>query len=399
MRTISRLLLSAMAGAAAFAPAAALAQMDVQAQAQQPPGWVFTPSIGVGGSWDDNVLLANPGQNPPKDYATPVTPMVSLDFRGRRTWFSSGYEGSLLMYRTLTELNSSEQRVRALLRHRVTELVTMFVQENFTRAPTTDELQLAGVPFYRIGSQTNAVGGGVEALLARHTTLRTAYTLRTVSFDADERLATDLEGGYAHEGLLALSRALSQHLSLGVQYEVRRAVLSEGLDRFNIHTGSLTMQYQATPTVTLNGSLGVSRLGDGLRHDPHTGPAIGASITRVGRRARLSAGYQRSFIPAFGFGGTFQNEEWTGSVHVPFARNRAYTDGTVAWFDNDPLETGEPSVKTLWLSSTLGYRATRWLSIEGFFARSQQDTQRVGGDLDRNQVGFRIVAAKPMRLR
>lgn len=397
MRSVIRLLVSLVAGAIVTSAGLAIAQTDVQAQ--QPPGWVFTPSIGFGGSWDDNVLLVNPGENPPGDYATPISPTVALDYRGRRTVFSGGYEGALLVYRTLGELNSSEQRVRAFLQHRATERITVFAQESFMQAPTTDVLQLSGIPFYRLGSRTNAAGGGLDAQLARHTTLRSSYALRSVAFDVDEQLGAELEGGHAHEILLALGHALSSRLTLGGQYEFRRAILSAGSDRFNMHTGGMTLQFQASPLVKLTGSVGVARLGEGLRHGAHIGPAVGFSITRVSRLARLSAGYQRSFIPSYGFGGTFQNEEWTGSVLVPFANNRAYVDGGISWFDNDPLEEAQPSVQSLWLSGTLGYRITRWLNAEGFFGRSQQDTQRVGGDLDRNQVGFRLVAAKPVRLR
>jgi hypothetical protein len=395
MRSGIRLLLALSVAAAS--PALASAQTDVQEQPT--PGWVFTPAIGFGGSWDDNVLLADPTGNPPEDYATPINPRATLDYRGRRTRFSGGYEGSLLMYRRLSELNSSEQRIRAMLQHRFSPRLALFAQENHTRAPTTDQLQLAGVPFYRIGSRTNAVGGGLDALLGRHTTLRSVYTLRSVDFDADPLRGTELEGGHAHEILVTFGRLLSPRLTVGTQYELRRAILAQSNDRFNIQTGSLTIQLRPTEVVTVTGSLGVAHLGEGLRHQPHTGPALGASITRVGRYARLSAGYQRSFIPSFGFGGTFQNEEWVGSVHIPFARNRAYVDGGLTRYDNDPLESLGPSVRSLWLSSTLGYRATRWLSVEGYFGRSRQDTQRAGGDLDRNQLGFRVVAAKPMRLR
>jgi hypothetical protein len=336
----------------------------------------------------------------PSDYATPVSPTVSLDYRGRRTRFSSGYGGSLLMYRTLDELNSSEQRVRVSGQHRATERVTLFVQENFIQAPTTDVLELAGIPFYRIGSRSNTFGGGVEAVLARHTTFRGTYLLNSVDFETDATLpGNELNGGYAHQVLLSLGRALSPRLTLGGEYELRRAILANDLDRFNIHTASGTLRFQATRAVTLTGSIGVARLGEGLLREGQTGPALGAAITHTGQYMTLSAGYRRSFIPSFGFGGTFQNEEWTAHAHVPFARNRAYVTGGISWFDNDPLVEGPPSVQTAWLSSTIGYRATRWLSVEGFYRRSQQNTQRVGGDLDRTQLGFRVVAAKPMRLR
>lgn len=396
MRSITKLLMGLVVVGVIGRPSPAVAQPGVENR--QPPGWVFTPSIAFGGSWDDNVLLVDPAGDSPGDYATPISPTATLDYRGRRTRFTGGYGGSLLVYRTLGELNSSEQRVRAFFQHRATERVTIFAQENFTSAPTTDILQLAGVPFYRIGARSNTAGGGVEAIVARHTTLRGTYLLNSVNFEDDARLGQQLDGGHAHQVLLTFARALSTHLTLGGEYELRRAILSEAEDRFNIHTGSATLRFHATPTIMLAGSVGVARLGPGLQHEGRTGPALGASIVRTGEYMTLSAAYRRSFIPSFGFGGTFQNEEWSGNVHVPFARNRAYADGSIAWFDNDPLADGPPSVRTVWLSGTIGYRVMRWLNLEGFYGLSQQDTQRVGGDLDRTQIGFRVVAAKPVRI-
>jgi hypothetical protein len=84
---------------------------------------------------------------------------------------------------------------------------------------------------------------------------------------------------------------------------------------------------------------------------------------------------------------------------MPIGRTRAYVDGGISWLNNDPLDSDQPSLQTAWVSTTLGYYATRWLSLEGFYGRTQQDSQRAGGQLERNQVGFRIVAAKPMKLR
>ena len=165
MRSVIKLLMG-LAVVAGLYPLPAFAQSGLETR--QPPGWVFTPSIAFGGSWDDNVLLVDPGGEPPGDYATPISPTATLDFRGRRTRFSGGYGGSLLLYRNVSELNSSEQRVRAFWQHRANERVTLSLQENFTSAPTTDVLQLAGVPFYRIGSRSNTAGGSVEAVLGDH---------------------------------------------------------------------------------------------------------------------------------------------------------------------------------------------------------------------------------------
>ena len=365
---------------------------------QQAVGWIFTPSIGFGGAWDDNILLANTGDNPPGDYATPLNPSADLEYRGRRTRLSTGYEGAFLLYRQFDELNSTEQHARARLEQRLNERVTLFADETFAKVPTTDSLLLAGVPFYRVGSTSNEVGGGIEARLTRHTTMRGTYSLNKVTFADDTLAGADLQGGHAHEIVLGLDRAITSRLTVGAEYELRRAVISSGLDQFDSNTASVGMQFQINPTLTVTGLAGVSRLGAGLGHDEKIGPAVRAGISHRARHFVISAVYSRSFIPSFGFGGTFENEEWQANVHIPFYGTRGYIDGGVSRFDNDPLEATQPSLRSVWVSGTFGYRLTRWLSAEAYYAQSQQNSQRAGGDLGRHQVGFRMRATKPMRL-
>jgi hypothetical protein len=84
---------------------------------------------------------------------------------------------------------------------------------------------------------------------------------------------------------------------------------------------------------------------------------------------------------------------------VPFVRNRAYLDTRAALLDSDPLDSGQPGLRSLWFGTALGYRATRWLSVEGYYDASGQDTSRPGGDRRRDIIGFRIVTTKPMKLR
>jgi hypothetical protein len=194
-------------------------------------------------------------------------------------------------------------------------------------------------------------------------------------------------------------------LTVGGQYEFTRAIvagdprIANGSDdRFNLQRGAFTARYAVSPSINVSGGVGIARIGAGLTHEARTGPAWQLGVTHRGHHALIAASYVRSYVPSFGFGGTFQNEEWNGSVHVPFARNRAYADGSVSWYDNDALEAVQPSLRSVWLSGRLGYRVTRWLRIEGFYSRAQQDSQRPGGRLARNQIGFQIVTSKPMKL-
>ena len=407
MRNVLRVVTGVVVGLGALSPAVIRGQGAPGPTQQSAPGWVFTPSIGVGGTWDDNVLLVNPGTEPPSDYGSPITPGVGLDYTGKYTRFSTGYSGSLVRYQTLGSLNSFHQSLRAMAQRRLNARVSLFAQESFTSAPTTDVLQLAGVPFFRIGSRSNAAGGGIQAALAKHTMLRGTYTLRSVAFDVNDFSGNRLQGGHAHDITTNFDHALSAHLTIGGEYAFSRAIVNASSfngvkgpeDRFNIQTGSLTGQYQVAAATVLTGALGVAHLGAGLTHDARTGPEWRASVTQQAGRGSVSLSYQRAYIPSFGFGGTLQNEQWGANVHMPLGRTRAYVDGGVSWLNNEPLDTDQPRLQTAWFSGNVGYYATRWLTLEGFYGRTQQDSRRAGGQLERNQLGFRVLAVKPIRLR
>jgi hypothetical protein len=364
----------------------------------QRPGWFFTPSASFGGSWENNVLLVNPANDPPSDYVSPLGVGLSLDYNGRRNRFTAGYDGSRVFYRSLDELNSHSHNLRALFEGRVSRRLTLFAQEIFMRAPSTDAIQLGGVPFYRLGTRLNTVRGGFDAAIARHTSLRGAYGLRAVAFDFDEHAVRELKGGHAHEVDASVSQALSPRLSVGVDYGIQRATIGEDEDHVTIQTGGATLDYRARPGLTVSGGLGLSRLGPSLQHEAQTGPAWRLSVTQQLEHAVLSAGYRRSFVPSFGFGGTFQNQELNGSAQLNFARNRAYVRASIGLNDADPLLEDELPLRTLWTSGTLGYAVTRWLRVEGFASQSRQDTDRPGGNLSRNRIGFQVVTAAPVKL-
>jgi len=392
-----------------LAPPVVRAQSSAIPSQQTAPGWIFTPSVSFGGTWDDNVLLVNPGTNPPGDYGSPITPAGSVDYTGKFTRFSGGYAGSFVRYMTLSELNSVQQSLRAMVERKANARLTFFGQESFTQAPTTDVLQLSGVPFYRIGSRSNAATGGLQVLLAKHTLVRSSYTLRNVDFETNLLTANQLQGGHAHDFITTVEQALSHRFTIGGEYEFSRAIVNGQTsllggpgpeDRFNMQTATATAQYQVAAGTTISGGVGVAMLGAGLTHEARTGPEWRAGFSQKTGRGVVSASYQRAYIPSFGFGGTFQNQQWTANIHMPLGRSRAYVDGGFSWLNNDPLDTvDQPSLQTMWLTSTVGYNLARWLSVEGFFGRTQQDSQRAGGQLERNQVGFQIVAAKPMKLR
>jgi len=116
------------------------------------------------------------------------------------------------------------------------------------------------------------------------------------------------------------------------------------------------------------------------------------------RTSAVEIVYSRSFVPAFGFGGTTQNEQLTSSLTLPFGRH-FYTRSSVSWARNEPLTIGGLKLASTWISGNVGYALQPWLRFEGFYDGTHQSIDRPGGQLDRNRVGFQIITAKPMRIR
>jgi hypothetical protein len=74
------------------------------------------------------------------------------------------------------------------------------------------------------------------------------------------------------------------------------------------------------------------------------------------------------------------------------------TSAIVSWRQDDPLDFVQPALRSLWVEGTVGYAASRWVRIEGFFAGTHQNVDRPGGVLNRNRLGIQVVTAKPMRI-
>jgi hypothetical protein len=83
---------------------------------------------------------------------------------------------------------------------------------------------------------------------------------------------------------------------------------------------------------------------------------------------------------------------------MPLSKNRLYVQGSAAWRRSDPFVVNELQLDTIWIRSTLGYSAARWLRIEGFHAFTRQDSQVTGGEINRQRAGVQVVISQPMRI-
>ena len=377
----------------------AFAQQDMSSEIpSRTPGWSLTPGFTFGTVYDSNVALASA----PADTRTTqgdrmllAEPFGRLEYFSPRTDFSSGYQGYLRRYADVSQLNGFDQRGYLSLRRLATRRLTFFLHESYADVPTTDEVELNGVPFSRVGSQLNTMSAGIEARLSKFTDLSVRYENEWVQFDRREALLT---GGFVNGVRGELSRRLSDRFSVGGEYGVRFADLNQGLHkvRFQETGGVLHYALEARTTISLAG--GWAFLNDQLLNAQKNGAYIRGDITHEAQHATVGGSFERMFVPSFGFGGSNQSEELRGFVRMPFDRNRLYYQGSAAWRRSIPLVANELQLDTIWLRSTVGYSASRWLRIEGFHTYTRQDSKVTGGEINRQRIGAQVVVSQPVRI-
>ena len=394
---LRRIAATALLASAMALPAAA--QGAPELSNGRTPGWSFTPGVTVGGVFDSNVALASAPadtRTTQSDTLWTAEPFGSLEFTSPRTLFSAGYHGNLRRYMDLDQLNGFDQRAYGSVRRLATRRLTFFAQDSYSVVPTTDELEVNGVPFSRTGARMNSASGGVDARLTKYTDLSVKYENTWVKFD---RADTFLTGGVMNGVRTELAHRINDRASVGAEYGVRLADLNAGTHSISFQDAGGTLHYVVSGRTNATVAAGLSYLNDHLSHETRTGPYVRASLTHDVQRATIGASYERMFVPSFGFGGSNQSQQLRGFVAMPLNKNRMYVQGSAAWRRSDPFVANELRLDTIWLRSTLGYSASRWLRLEGFYAFTRQDSQVTGGEINRQRVGAQVVISQPMRIR
>jgi hypothetical protein len=382
-----------------FDPAAAqtpISEPGADMGSRRAGGWMFTPALVYGGSYDDNALVREKRDVAPGDYTTSINPSGELAFNGRRGDLLADYGGTFVEYRELTSLNSFNQRGSISARRLMTRRVTLFARSSATAVPTTELLGVVGIPFLRLGSRLADARGGLEARLSKRTSLMASYAIQWVDFDRNPLLGLVLLGGHSQGGSLSVRHALSKRVSLIAGSDLQRAWLVDG-DRFNVQTTQGGVELRPWESVTLFGAIGFSRL-DLTGLASRTGPAWRLGLTRRLRTSTVEVLYSRSFVPSYGFGGTTQNEQLTSSLIAPFGRH-FYTRSSLSWGRNEPLVEGGLKLTSAWIEGSLGYVLRPWVRVEGYYNGMHQNIEIPGGLVDRNLVGFQIITTKPTRIR
>jgi len=249
----------------------------------------------------------------------------------------------------------------------------------------------------------NAFRGGVESTLARHTTLNLTYATQWIDFardvDADLQLrpdATLLQGGHSHGGTGELRHRLSQRLAIGADYEIQRAIIAGGTETFDVQSALAVAQLALSPSVSASMSYGHAWLTAGRNGFSDNGPAFDLGLDWQGRRAGATLRYGRTFLPSFGFGGTFQNEELRATLRSSLSRWLQWSGG-VAVSDNDPLEPGDPTLRAVSAQTSLGWIVGRRLRVDVFGQHVSQDSGLAGGRVLRTRAGVQATVSQTVR--
>lgn len=380
---------------ASAAPAAAQ-QSETEFTSWRVPGWSLTPGISIGVESDSNVGLMDSGEfgNAQRDSLFNLEPFGSLEFISPRTELSAGYRGLIRRYTEVDGLNGFDQRMNALFRHDATKRLTIFFSDNFSDVPTTDEVDLQGVPFMRTGARTNNFAGGVDGKLTKYTDVSARYELTWVEFDNKNTL---LRGGFVNGISSDVKRRMGRRLTLGAEYSMRFANLNEGTRALRFYDGGGVVNFQAGPRTTLMAAGGMSHLSDEAFDQTRTAPYFRLGATHTLEAATLGTSYARTFVPAFGFGGASESQEFIGFVHMPIPANRAYVQGSLAWRHSAGW-LSDLELDTVSARSTVGYALARWFRIEGSYSYTRQDSEITGGEVDRHRLRAQVVIAQPMRI-
>ena len=364
-------------------------------------GWIFTPSAAAGIVWDDNATLVQEGNPPSEETVGLISPRGELSFIGKRTKFAAGYAGTFERYQNLSALDRYRQSGRLKTSYMLTPRLSVTARTSVRLMPTTDEIDINGLPYARVGTHQIDSGGGFRYELTRRTAIDASYNFQWIQFvrgTAGDEFVT-LLGGHYHNPGVTLTHRLTSRLSIGGGWDYSLADLDGAAQIYRVQSGLAQVSAVVTQNTSVSGTVGYASL-HAVRTDlSKTGPLYRLSIDHRFPLLVVSARYDRTYVPAFGFGGLVSSEGWGADVTVPLMRNRLQASVGIAQHHTDPLGLGVTSISldSRRTNAVLSYGVARWLRVEGFFTGRHQ-TSSARGQVDRNRIGIQFVTLKPMRI-
>ncbi len=368
------------------------------AQQQPAPGWTLTPSFLVSRVSDDNVLMTGPGDPPVRDYINVYNPRGDLTYKGARSQFSARWDGAFLRYQDLATLNSFDQHAGIDATRKLSKRNSFVLNASANTSPTTEFLQLSGVPYVRTGTFTDDIRAGVESIVSNRTTITVGAHFGQARFDASQLYANLLLGGNSIGGGVSVRHRVSPRTILTVDADMQHATIGTVEQVFDIQHAVAGVEHELSEGIHVFASGGLSRLSVTDFGPPRTGPSWKLGYVHRIRETVIDVTFNRSYVPSFGFGGTTQNGDLTAHVHLPITR-RIYTQDLISFQQQDPLVIAVPQLQSRWIQAAVGYAARSYIRIEAYFAGTRQTFGDTGARLEHNTFGIQVIATKPVRIR
>ena len=368
------------------------------------PGWVFTPSLGFSETHDDNVTLFGTGDTAREDTSdliASINPHGDLSYYGRHTKFSAGYGGSFLNYRTFSLFDRWDQSGALDFKRQQNARLELFAHGDAAMMPSTEALEFNGIPFSHTGATMVNVRGGGGYKLSDRDSLTATVQYQRVDFDRSDTLAAYLQGGTNNGVTTTFRHRLNARTSVGADYSYGHSRVRNDVDESTTHTTQGAIDYELTDSWRVSAGGGIVMLAATPLTPRVTAPAFRGSADRAVRGRRFHVGYGQGIMPSFGLGGTVKAEELSVGYFTPlFHSRRFFTDLSAVYRNSTPvLDTDAVlRLRSLRTSSSIGWFATPWVSLQGFYTHDSQTTLLAGGRINRNRFGFRIVTTKPMRI-
>lgn len=395
LATSSWIVLAALVAAPASAQMS-MSPIEFGAEAR-PAGWSFTPAFNYAFVWDSNVLFENVGSDIVDEQMHMLKPRGVLAFVGRRGEMNVDYGGAFVQHPELRSLNSYDQRLGINATRHLSRRASMFARYAGVIAPSTELVELVGVPFVRIGSRRQDLRAGVDVALSRSTQVNASYNFQWIDFARDLEGVNVLNGGQSHGVNAGVKHVLTRRFSLTGDWDYTDAKVVDG-DRFALQNSWGGAEYAVSDDMRVFAAAGVSHLGAVGGRPARTGPSLRVGFTRDIAPAALSVIYSRSYVPSYSFGGTTDNEELGVRVAMPISR-RVYTASALSLRRNDPLDAVGPTLHSTWFYGSVGYLLANWVRVEGYTSLARQNIDRPDGRINRYQFGLQLSAATTARIR
>ena len=252
-------------------------------------GWTFTPIIGVSRDLrhQRRALQRGPSRHRRLHHG-PCSPAPTCTTSASTPWWTRATRAATSTTTSSRRSTAGISARRFELRRQESARLTWFGHATAAALPSTDLIDLGGIPYRKTGATTVDGRGGVEYALGAHDTLMSSVNYQVVSFDRPEVESDILRGGRIFESMNAWRHKVSERAAIGADYSFRRALVTGDVEPFDFHTTEAALDYELSPLWSLQGGAGVVYLqADGADRGARR-PGMAARAPASARRHHVS---------------------------------------------------------------------------------------------------------------